>query len=159
MVGSVRNAKLSRDAQQTRIGEQVVDSMDPRLGSIARYAGKTMRKETRSTRTPWIAWVTLCTVITGGCVDQQSLTQEERAIEDRVDAVVSGVLFENELDEAASYNVHKDGFVVINFGKSVPFDKYSHVVDILRSNKAINGLRAEQEGREVCPMAGYRRVR
>ena len=104
----------------------------------------------------WLLWVAFLAVIAGGCVDQQSLTQEELENQNRVDAIVSGVLFENELDEAASYNIHKDGFVVIKFGESVPFDKYNHVVGLLRSNKEINGLRAEQGGREVCPITGHR---
>lgn len=91
-----------------------------------------------------------------GCVDQQSLSEEEIANQNRVDAIVTNVLFENELDEAASYNIHKDGFLVIKFSETVPFEKYNHVVETLRSNEQINGVRAEQGGREVCPVSGLR---
>ncbi|MEJ2609331.1 MAG: hypothetical protein P8179_04385 [Candidatus Thiodiazotropha sp.] len=104
----------------------------------------------------WLLWVIISAAVSGGCADQQSLTQKEMENQNRVDAIVSGVLFENDLDEAASYNIHKDGFVVIKFAESVPFDKYNHIVGILRSNKEISGLRAEQGGKEVCPISGYR---
>ena len=88
-----------------------------------------------------------------GCADQNSLTQEEIQIQSKADAVVSGVLFEKELDEKASYNVHKDGFVVIKFDKSVSSKKYTEIVNYLRSSSEINGVRAEQSGREVCPIS------
>ncbi|MCB1775171.1 MAG: hypothetical protein KDI88_16275 [Gammaproteobacteria bacterium] len=95
-------------------------------------------------------------VVLTGCVDQQSLTEEEIANQNRVDAIVTNVLFDNELDEAASYNIHKDGFLVIKFAETVPFEKYNHVVETLRSNGQMNGVRAEQGGREVCPVSGLR---
>ena len=95
-------------------------------------------------------------VLLSGCVDQNSLTKEQIEIQNRADAVVSGVLFENELDETASYNVRKDGFLVIKFANSVPAEKYTRVVEILRSSEEINGVRAEQGGREVCKLTGYR---
>ena len=104
----------------------------------------------------WLLWVAFWISMAAGCVDQQSLTQEEMENQNRADAVVSAVLFENDLDEAASYNIRKDGFVVIKFADSVPFEKYNHVVGVLRTNPAISGLRAEQAGREVCPITSYR---
>ena len=70
----------------------------------------------------------------------------------KADAIVAGVLFENEAEEYASYNVHKDGFVVISFDESVPSSKYTKIVDHLRSSKDISGVRAEQAGVEVCPI-------
>ena len=91
-----------------------------------------------------------------GCASQQSLTPEEMAIQNRADAVVSNLLFEEELDQGASYNVRKDGFVVIKFAKSVPSDTYTRVVEMLRSSSDIRGVRAEQGGREVCKLTGYR---
>ncbi len=102
----------------------------------------------------WIALFMI--VVVSGCANQHSLTKEELANQSRVDAMVSSTLFENELDEEASYNIHRDGFVMIRFAETVPFEKYNHVVDILRSNKSIKGVRAEQSGREVCPIKALR---
>ena len=100
--------------------------------------------------------VLLFLFLLAGCVDQQALTQKEIETQNRVDAIVSGLLFENELDEQASYNVRKDGFLVVKFSDSVTSDKYTEIVDTLRSNPEINGVRAEQSGREVCPIRGFR---
>jgi hypothetical protein len=102
-------------------------------------------------------WVGLLVILAGGgCTSQQSLSKEEQANQSRVDSLVSSVLFDNELDEEASYNIHRDGYIVIKFAESVPFAKYNHVVDVLRSNKTIKGLRAEQSGKEVCPIKTLR---
>jgi hypothetical protein len=87
-------------------------------------------------------------------VDQNSLTHDQIETQNRADAVVSNVLFKHELDEAVSYNIHKDGFLVVRFAQSVPTQKYTEVVDILRSSPDIRGVRAEQGGREVCALPG-----
>ena len=100
--------------------------------------------------------ILFCLSFLTGCTSQQSLTQEEMAIQNRADAVVSNLLFEEELDQAASYNVHKDGYVVIKFAKSVPSGTYTRVVEMLGSSPGIRGVRAEQGGREVCKLTGYR---
>ncbi|MBT3061571.1 MAG: hypothetical protein G8D61_09450 [gamma proteobacterium symbiont of Ctena orbiculata] len=100
--------------------------------------------------------IALTMILLSGCANQYSLTKEEMAIQNRADAVVSNVLFEHELDEMASYNVRKDGFLVVKFAKSVPSRKYTQVVEILRSSPDIKGVRAEQGGREVCKLTGYR---
>ena len=91
-----------------------------------------------------------------GCAGQETLTQEEIEIQNRADAAVSSLLFEQELDQVASYNARKDGFVVIKFAKSVPSLTYTQIVDKLRASPDIRGVRAEQGGREVCKMTGYR---
>lgn len=88
----------------------------------------------------------------GGCVDNNSVTQEEINTMNRVDSIVSGLLFEKDLDKNTSYNVRKNGFVVIKFDKSVSSETYNDIVGQLRSNSNIYGVRAEQSGREVCPM-------
>ena len=90
------------------------------------------------------------------CVDQDTLTTAEIARQNRADAFVAGVLFDNGLDEAASYNVHKDGFVVVRFARSVPADAYTRVVNLMRASPELAGVRAEQGGREVCKLTGYR---
>ena len=95
-------------------------------------------------------------LIVSGCMSQSVLTKEEIETQNWADAAVSGVLFEYELDDEASYNVHKDGFLVIKFADSVPSSQYTQVVEILRSNPQIRGVRAEQGGKEVCKLTGYR---
>lgn len=96
-------------------------------------------------------------LLLAGCVGNDSLTREEMGIQNRADAVVSQLLFERELDTTASYNVHKDGFVVIKFDASVPPARYTEIVDTLRASPDIRGVRAEQSGREVCPLQPFRR--
>ena len=110
----------------------------------------------RRLKAVWYSLILLCLSSIAGCAGQQSLTQEEMAIQNRADAVVSNLLFEKELDQTASYNVRKDGFVVIKFDKSVPIETYTRVVETLRSSSDIRGVRAEQSGREVCKLTGYR---
>ncbi|MES9833444.1 MAG: hypothetical protein ABW139_14515 [Candidatus Thiodiazotropha sp. DIVDIV] len=89
------------------------------------------------------------------CADQSTLTMEQLEKQSRADEIVSSVLFEHELDEEVSYNVRKDGFIVVKFAKSVRADRYRKVVEILRSSPEINVVRAEQGGREVCKLTGY----
>ncbi len=91
-----------------------------------------------------------------GCAGQESLTREQMEMQNRADAVVAGVLFEYDMDDAASYKVHRDGSVVIKFASSVPQLTYTQIVDRLRASDQINGVRAEQGGREVCKLSGYR---
>jgi len=87
-----------------------------------------------------------------GCAAEDSLTKEEMAIQSAADYEVASLLFDKDLSANASYNVRSDGFVVIAFDKSVSESAYQDVVDVLRSRKAIKGVRAEQEGIEVCPL-------
>ena len=85
-----------------------------------------------------------------GCVSDQVISQEEMRIQDASAAEVANVLFEKEMDNLASYNVRRDGYVVVKFDQSVSFDKYNDVVQILRNKKAITGVYAEQGGKQVC---------
>lgn len=103
-----------------------------------------------------VALLLMVLLLLAGCAGQDTLTQEERDTQNRADAAVVGILFEHELDSAASYNVHKDGFVVIKFAAAVPEATYTEVVDRLRVSPEIRGVRAEQSGREVCKLRGYR---
>lgn len=96
-------------------------------------------------------------VLLSGCVTQSSLTKEEMATQYRADTAVANILFDQELNDAASYNVRKDGFVVVEFSGSVPTDKYTKAVGILRSSPDINGVRAEQAGKEVCPVTSFQK--
>ena len=85
-----------------------------------------------------------------GCAANNVLTKEEMKIQSKSDAVVSGVLFESDLTEKASYNISKNGSVVIKFAESVSEKDYTKVVNLLRANSAIDGVDAEQSGKEVC---------
>jgi hypothetical protein len=86
-----------------------------------------------------------------GCSADNELTKQQRQHQQLVDEIVAGALFERELDTLASYNVHKDGLVVIKFDESVPKQVYTDIVTELRANKNLSGLRAEQGGVEICP--------
>ena len=87
-----------------------------------------------------------------GCTSENVLTKAEMEKQSAADYQVASLLFEKDLSANASYNVRKDGFVVIVLDKSVPFTSYDDIVQSLRANKAISGVRAEQEGVEVCPL-------
>ncbi len=88
------------------------------------------------------------------CVDQNTLTKEEIIKQSKADAFVSGVLFERDMDAQASYNIRKDGFVVIKFDESISSKEYTKVVETLRASNELAGIRAEQGGREVCKLPG-----
>lgn len=96
--------------------------------------------------------ILLCLVAFTSCSYENELTREQAQREQLIDEFVANTLFKRELDTHASYNVHKDGWVVIKFDKSVPEKVYTEVVAELRANKNLVGLRAEQEGMEVCPV-------
>ena len=84
------------------------------------------------------------------CASDQIISQEEMRVQDAAAAEVANVLFEKEIDNLASYNVRRDGYVVIKFDQSVSFDKYNDVVQVLRNKKSITGVYAEQGGKQVC---------
>jgi hypothetical protein len=86
------------------------------------------------------------------CAGQTALTQAERSRQQAADYAVATILFENELGGNASYNVHSDASVVILFDESVSFSDYTRVVGQMRSEPEISSVRAEQAGREVCPL-------
>ena len=96
--------------------------------------------------------VIISIILLGGCSSQNVLTEQEIKTQNEADSVVADLLFEKELNITASYNVRKSGFVVIRFDKSISDKLYTEVVRTLRSNNKISGVRAEQEGVEVCPL-------
>ena len=103
-----------------------------------------------------VAMTTLYVVMMTACSGQQALTQDELEAERRASAAVASLLFVRELDNVVSYNVRKDGSPVIAFADSVPASTYTEAVESLRVNMDIKGVRAEQAGREVCSLRGYR---
>ena len=92
----------------------------------------------------------LSIIVLCSCSAENELTRQQRQHQQQVDEIVAGELFKHELDTLASYNVHKDGLVVIKFDESVSKKVYTEVVKELRANKKLGGLRAEQAGVEVC---------
>jgi len=88
----------------------------------------------------------------GACVTDQTVTPEQIALQNKVDALVAQELFARRLDEHTSYNVHTDGFVAIKFDESVTFQAYTDLVEWLRARPEIKGVRATQMGVEVCPV-------
>ncbi len=94
----------------------------------------------------------LVLLLLGGCTAQtQVVSKSEIKTQNQADAVVSQVLFDHDLSTQASYNVRKNGMVVIRFEESVPAKTYTEVVELLRANPAVHGVQAEQGGMEVCP--------
>jgi len=91
-------------------------------------------------------------IFLSSCVPDNVLTKEEIDNQDKAARVVTNTLFENDLDVMASYNIRKDGLVVIKFDQSVSEVKFTKIVNLLRANPDIQGLRAEQGGIEVCPL-------
>jgi len=87
-----------------------------------------------------------------GCVSENTVSKEELVIQSAADYAVASLLFEKDLSGNASYNIRKNAFVVIAFDKTVSPSAYNDVVNALRSSKAISGVRAEQEGVEICPL-------
>lgn len=94
----------------------------------------------------------LAALLLAGCMSSERISREEVAAQSRSDAVVSSVLFERDLDTTASYNIRKNGLVVIRFDASVPARTYTEVVNTLRANPSIVGVQATQAGVEVCPL-------
>ena len=86
------------------------------------------------------------------CTGGAALTQAERSLQQAADYSVATILFENELEGQASYNVHTDGSVVILFDENVSFADYTRVVGQMRAVPEIRAVRATQSGREVCPL-------
>lgn len=88
-----------------------------------------------------------------GCVTNNEITQEEIEVQNMAADAVSGILFDRDLETLASYNIRKDGFVVILFNDSVTENQYTQVVRLLRDSPSIKGVRAEQDGSEVCSLS------
>ena len=84
------------------------------------------------------------------CSPQSLISEQERQRQGAADTAVAELLFERDLTETASYNVHNDGLVVIKFDRSVAQPVYRDIVERLRRDPRIAGVRAEQEGKEVC---------
>lgn len=92
----------------------------------------------------------LLLLLTVGCATNNEVSQQEIQNQNIAADIVSAVLFDNDLDTLASYNIRKSGRIVIKFDESVSGQRYRKVVELLRSNADIKGVSAEQAGVEVC---------
>lgn len=99
-----------------------------------------------------IMYASVLSTLIAGCGADNALTQQEKEVQSRADIAVSGILFDAQLDDTASYNVRKDGHVEIEFAKSVSLIDYTLVVEKLRANRDIKHVSAIQSGTEVCPL-------
>lgn len=86
------------------------------------------------------------------CNSETLVSEQERQTQNAADTTVAHLLFEQGLSETASYNVHGDGLVVIKFDRSVTEPVYRDIVERLRADPAIDAVRAEQAGKEICPL-------
>lgn len=89
-------------------------------------------------------------ILLSACSSPNVLTEEERRMQDAAAEAVSSLLFENDLSTLASYNVRKDGLVVIMFHESVKEETYTDIVKKLRNTAGIKKVYAEQGGKQVC---------
>lgn len=96
--------------------------------------------------------IMLCLLLLLSACQSNELTPQELAIQNAADAKTAATLFDYELDNHASYNVHNDGSVIIKFDKSVTMHDYTAVVDSLRASPEIQSVYATQGGRQVCPL-------
>jgi hypothetical protein len=88
--------------------------------------------------------------ITTGCTPSNTYTDEQLALEDRVDKAVNETLLDHDLESLASWGIRKNGRLNIKFAEEVKYDQYKRVVDELRADPNIPSVRAEQGGVEVC---------
>ena len=97
----------------------------------------------------------ICFIFLTACQSNE-LTQEEIETQNKADLEVASLLFEYELDKLASYNVHKDGSVIIKFDREVSNEIYTLIVEQLRDSSEITSIYATQGGQEVCPLNSIR---
>lgn len=97
----------------------------------------------------WLA-MTLFALILSGCGADNVLTKQQRDIQEKADIAVAEILFDRELDQQASYNIHKDGHVEIEFTKNVKPNIYTLAVERMRQHPNIKSVYAVQSGSEVC---------
>ena len=87
-----------------------------------------------------------------GCNTGNYLTKEEVENQNNASEAITNTLFNNDLDETATYSINKEGHVDISFDSSVPEHTYTNVVTQLRKNSYIKSILATQGGVEVCPL-------
>lgn len=86
------------------------------------------------------------------CSNQEVLTEKERAKQLSIDNLVSETLFQNNLEEDASYHIDGKGHVQINFEPLVPTSLSDRIVHQLRAEPLIKSVTAKQNGQTICPL-------
>ncbi|MDH3353842.1 MAG: hypothetical protein OEL79_01360 [Chromatiales bacterium] len=99
-----------------------------------------------------ISGLLFITLLLSSCAGPNELSKEEIIIQQNATDALTQILFENDLDENASFEVEKNGFVNLRIQGLVAIKTYTHAIDELRAHKDIHGVRAEQGGIEICPL-------
>ncbi len=86
------------------------------------------------------------------CAGKNELTPEEIIIQQNATNALTDILFEYELDENASFEVEKSGYVQLRIEGLVSVKTYTQAIDAMRAHKDINGVNAKQGGKEICPL-------
>ena len=68
----------------------------------------------------------------------------------KTSTAVSGILFEYDADEFASYSIRDNGFLDVTFARNTPDALYSEILDKLQKHPDIKGVLAGKGG-PVCP--------
>lgn len=97
-------------------------------------------------------FITLVLFTVNGCNTENYLTKEEIDNQNQASLAITNTLFDNNIDETATYRISNSGHVDISFDKSVSEATYTKTVNQLRSNLLIKSVWATQGGVEVCPL-------
>lgn len=100
---------------------------------------------------PQIFKVLLFMILLSSCAGRNVLTEDEVILQQKATNALTSILFEYELDENASFEVMKNGFVNLRIQGFVSVKTYTKAIEELRAHKDIDGVFATQGGVEVCP--------
>jgi len=91
-------------------------------------------------------------LVLSNCSGKNELTPEEIVIQQKATNALTDILFEYELDEYASYEVEKSGYVQLRIEGLVSINTYTKAITAMREHKDIDGVNAKQGGKEICPL-------
>jgi len=86
----------------------------------------------------------LCVFLAGGIMATGPVIAEDAV--SKASAAVSGILFDYDGDEFASYAIRDSGFVDITFARNTPDALYGEILGKLKSHPDINGVLAGKGG-------------
>lgn len=81
-------------------------------------------------------------VVISNCSKKNELTPQEIIIQQNATNAVTDILFEYELDEQASFEIEKNGFVNLRIEGLVSIDTYTNAINMMRNHKDIDGVYA-----------------
>jgi len=67
-------------------------------------------------------------------------------VEDKTNAAIANILFENDADEFVSYSIRSDGWLDVTFASNTPDPIYSKILNKLETNPDIKGVLAGRNG-------------